>query len=259
MGDALPEIRASAGGRHPGGPGPGARYGAADAVARTDAANMALVEMENRAFDLIRQDHLESARAILFSRAYDEQKRIYQRGWTPRLRALGVGPAGAGRAQASRVRMVLITLAAAMSLLVFCWFVALRTMNRGNAALVLSHQRLSRQSAELARETQLRGQSEARLRAVLDAALDAVIGMDVDDVITYWNPRAEAIFGWGREEALGRRLGDLIIPERYREAHSRGLARFLATGEGPVLDRGSSCRVCAATGRSSPSSCRSRR
>ena len=80
-------------------------------------------------------------------------------------------------------------------------------------------------------------QSEGRLRAVLDAALDAVIGMDADDVITYWNPRAEAIFGWSREEALGKRLRDLIIPERYWEAHTRGLAHFLATGEGPVLDR----------------------
>ena len=85
-------------------------------------------------------------------------------------------------------------------------------------------------------EVQLR-ESEGRLRAVLDAALDAVIGMDAGDLITYWNPRAEAIFGWRREEALGRHLRDLIIPERYREAHRRGLARFLATGEGPVLDR----------------------
>jgi PAS domain S-box-containing protein len=91
-------------------------------------------------------------------------------------------------------------------------------------------------NAERDRESQLRA-SEARLRAILDAALDAVIGMDAQGIITYWNPRAEAIFGWEREEALGKELRDLIIPERYREAHSRGLARFLATGEGPVLGR----------------------
>ena len=139
--------------------------------------------------------------------------------------------------------MVLVICAAAVSLVVLCVFAARRTMRRRNAAPVRGQERPSRQSAELARlnagldrETQLRG-SEGRLRAVLDAALDAVIGMDVDDVITYWNPRAEAIFGWRREEALGRSLRDLVIPERYREAHSRGLARFLATGEGPVLDR----------------------
>jgi len=85
-------------------------------------------------------------------------------------------------------------------------------------------------------EEQLRG-SEARLRAVLDAALDGVIGMNAGDVITYWNPRAEVIFGWKREEALGQILRDLIIPERYREAHRRGMAHFLATGQGPILDR----------------------
>ena len=96
-------------------------------------------------------------------------------------------------------------------------------------------ERLEQVSSNL-NETQLRA-SEGRLRAVLDAALDAVIAMDAGDVITYWNPRAETIFGWTREEALGKRLRDLIIPERYREAHTRGMAHFLATGEGPVLDR----------------------
>ena len=80
-------------------------------------------------------------------------------------------------------------------------------------------------------------QSEAHLRAVLDAALDAVIGMDAEDRITHWNPRAEVIFGWPREDALGRTLRELIIPERYRDAHRKGLAHFLATGEGPVLGR----------------------
>jgi two-component system cell cycle sensor histidine kinase/response regulator CckA len=79
--------------------------------------------------------------------------------------------------------------------------------------------------------------SEARMRAVLDAALDAVIAVDSADLITFWNPRAEAIFGWRREEAIGRPLSELIIPERYREAHRRGMARFFATGEGPVLGR----------------------
>jgi PAS domain S-box-containing protein len=217
--------------------------GAAEAAAQIGAANTALVEMERKAFDLVRQGHLEAARATLFSGAYDEQKRVYAAGMDRLDWALAESARRALEGQGRSVRMVLITSTVAMSLLVPCWLVAVRTMNRGNAALVRSQERLSRQSAELARlnaerdrETQLRA-SEGRLRAVLDAALDAVIGMDADGIITYWNPRAEAIFGWGREEALGRRLSDLVIPERYREAHSRGLARFLATGEGPVLDR----------------------
>jgi PAS domain S-box-containing protein len=80
-------------------------------------------------------------------------------------------------------------------------------------------------------------QSERRTRAILDTALDAVIGMDAGGLITHWNPRAEAIFGWARSEAIGRRLSDTIIPPQSREAHQRGLQRFLATGEGPVLNR----------------------
>jgi PAS domain S-box-containing protein len=217
--------------------------GAADAVAHTDAANIALVEMENRAFDLIRQNHLEDARAILFSGAYDGQKRVYAAGMEQLDASLAASVQRAVEGETRRVRIVPLISAVAMSLLVLCWFVALRTMNRGNAALVRSYERLSRQSVELAqlnaeldRETQFRV-SEGRLRAVLDAALDAVIGMDAEEVITYWNPRAEAIFGWRREEAFGKRLRDLIIPERYREGHSRGLARFLTSGEGPILNR----------------------
>lgn len=48
---------------------------------------------------------------------------------------------------------------------------------------------------------------------------------------------ALSIFGWTRDEALGRPMGELIIPLQHREAHDRGLQRYLATGEGPVMDR----------------------
>ncbi len=72
---------------------------------------------------------------------------------------------------------------------------------------------------------------------MLDTALDAVIVMNDDGHVVGWNDNAERTFGWTAEEAIGRRLSDLIIPDRYREAHERGLAHFLATGEGPVLNR----------------------
>ncbi|HEU0092901.1 MAG TPA: PAS domain S-box protein, partial [Vicinamibacteria bacterium] len=80
-------------------------------------------------------------------------------------------------------------------------------------------------------------QSEARMKSVLDAALDAVVMMDEQGRITSWNACAEALFGWSHDEAVGGVLADLIIPPRYREAHARGLARFLETGEGPVIGR----------------------
>jgi PAS domain S-box-containing protein len=79
--------------------------------------------------------------------------------------------------------------------------------------------------------------NEERTRLMLDEALDAVVTMDADGVTTGWNTQAEVIFGWSREDAVGRRMSDTIIPAQHREAHERGLRHFLATGEGAVLNR----------------------
>jgi len=56
-------------------------------------------------------------------------------------------------------------------------------------------------------------------------------------LITDWNPRATTIFGWSRDEILGRDLADFLIPEGHREAHRHGIARYVATGEAHVLGR----------------------
>ena len=74
------------------------------------------------------------------------------------------------------------------------------------------------------------------LQTVLDTALDAVVVMDSRGMVIGWNRCSEASFGWTAEEALGQRLSDLIIPPSYRQAHETGLAHYLATGEGPVLN-----------------------
>ena len=60
------------------------------------------------------------------------------------------------------------------------------------------------------------------LRLILETALDAVVVMKPDGVVADWNDRAVGVFGWSREEAIGRIRADLIIPERYREAHRNG-------------------------------------
>src|SRR6478752_4118868 len=79
--------------------------------------------------------------------------------------------------------------------------------------------------------------SEERRRLILDNAHDAFIAMSADGRITEWNRHAEITFGWPRTEAVGRVLAETIIPPQLREAHNRGLAHFLAAGEGPVLNR----------------------
>lgn len=75
------------------------------------------------------------------------------------------------------------------------------------------------------------------LGAVLKTALDAVVVMRLDGTIAGWNDVAQRSFGWSFAEANGQRMSELIIPARFRDSHETGLARYLATGEGPVLDK----------------------
>jgi PAS domain S-box-containing protein len=85
-------------------------------------------------------------------------------------------------------------------------------------------------------EARLREREEAT-RRILETAQDAFIGMDAEGRISDWNRHAELTFGWAADEAIGRPLADLIIPEHLRDQHRRGLARFLETGEARVLNR----------------------
>lgn len=93
---------------------------------------------------------------------------------------------------------------------------------------------------------------EHTLRDVLDSALDAVIGMDSDGIVRSWNEQAAATFGWPAREAIGARLSDLIIPERYRGDHKRGLAHARQTGEGKVIGRRIEIEATAKDGREFP-------
>lgn len=79
--------------------------------------------------------------------------------------------------------------------------------------------------------------SEARLRAVLAAALDAVVIADANGVVLEFNPAACATFGYPRDHAVGREVAELIIPPDLRELHREGLARYLQTEQPRVLDR----------------------
>ncbi|HEX8771901.1 MAG TPA: PAS domain S-box protein, partial [Acidimicrobiales bacterium] len=80
-------------------------------------------------------------------------------------------------------------------------------------------------------------EANRKLRAVIDAAADAYVGMDRSGCITDWNRQAEAIFGWRVDEVLARSLADTIIPAQHRQTHRDGLARFVATGEAHILNQ----------------------
>ncbi|HWP57584.1 MAG TPA: PAS domain S-box protein [Candidatus Acidoferrales bacterium] len=79
--------------------------------------------------------------------------------------------------------------------------------------------------------------SEERRRSIIETARDAFVAIDERGTIIDWNRQAELTFGWSRSEALGQKMAELIIPVENRAAHSEGIERFLATGEGPILNR----------------------
>ncbi len=80
-------------------------------------------------------------------------------------------------------------------------------------------------------------ESEARFRLTIEAALDAVIVTDDQSTITEWNPQAEATFGWTRAEAVGQPFIETVVPAADHQPPLEGLRRFLATGEGPLLNK----------------------
>lgn len=80
-------------------------------------------------------------------------------------------------------------------------------------------------------------ESEEKNRLILNAALDCIISIDTNSIITYWNKQSAVVFGWSSEEAVGRPLADMIIPANLREAHKKGMARYLTTGQETVLNR----------------------
>jgi PAS domain S-box-containing protein len=79
--------------------------------------------------------------------------------------------------------------------------------------------------------------AEFGIRAYLDAALDCVILADMAGRVVEFNAAAEQTFGYTREEALGQRLADLIVPPSLRRRHARAFARFVETGEGRLFGR----------------------
>ena len=80
-------------------------------------------------------------------------------------------------------------------------------------------------------------ESEGRKAAVLRSTLDSIITIDGNGIVLEFNRAAQETFGYTYAEAVGASLGDLIVPDRYREAHRAGMGRYLKTGEIHVLGK----------------------
>jgi PAS domain S-box-containing protein len=80
-------------------------------------------------------------------------------------------------------------------------------------------------------------ESKAQTQSLVEGARYAIVTIDALGVITGWNENAEAIFGWPRDEVVGRRLSETIVPLELREAHEQGLRSYLETGSGTIIGR----------------------
>tara|TARA_R100000306_G_scaffold62586_2_gene74705 strand:- start:14507 stop:17713 length:3207 start_codon:yes stop_codon:yes gene_type:complete len=95
--------------------------------------------------------------------------------------------------------------------------------------------RVQQRTTELADMVEALTESEAHIRAVIDTALDAFIGVDSAGIITDWNRQAEVMFGWSKAEILGAPVSSSIIPPRFREAHARGMRHFTPASKTGVI------------------------
>ncbi len=241
----------------------------AKAAAKTDVANIKLVEMENRAFDLVRQGRTDEANVVLFSELYETQKQIYAAGMTEFDAALSDISRAAWKQHRRHVFLEITVGASPIPLMVVGWIVVFRVTRKWEATLKENHRRLAQQAEQLSElnrsldqkvmertvelaeaneelkmEITIREQAEEALRTseeyqriTLGSIGDGVIVTGVDQNVTLLNKAAEALTGWTPEEACGRPLEEVfdIINEETRAAADDPVTRVIATGRIPGL------------------------
>ncbi len=93
--------------------------------------------------------------------------------------------------------------------------------------------------------------SENRFRSVVQSAHDAIITVDHKGKIAFWNPAAEAMFGYPPAEAIGRPLTS-IMPERFRKRHQRRFEGIVTTGTSSIVGKSMEMVAQAQDGREFP-------
>ncbi|MBT4483244.1 MAG: PAS domain S-box protein, partial [Candidatus Latescibacteria bacterium] len=106
-----------------------------------------------------------------------------------------------------------------------------RELEQANKDLNLAKEALAQQAEEDLWE------SEEKFRAISTTANEAIIMMNEDGNVSYWNEAAEKIFGYSKDEVFGRDLHLLIIPKKYYDVYNNGVKEFKKTGKNEVIGK----------------------
>ena len=105
------------------------------------------------------------------------------------------------------------------------------------AELTIANESLRMEIAERKRTEEELRISEEKFRSITTSAISAIIMMDSNGEITFWNEAAQKIFGWHAEEALGKDLHALLVSEQIQEASRKTLPLFKKTGHGKLIGK----------------------
>jgi hypothetical protein len=125
-----------------------AQSGSAEAAAQTDTANLKLVEMENQSFALVRNRRTDEAKAVLFSEAYETQKKIYADGMTKFIEQLKRDLAASQQQKRRHAIFSIVTAASSVLLLFFTWLTVVGRLNLWRTSQLTSFARLTRAEEE---------------------------------------------------------------------------------------------------------------
>jgi PAS domain S-box-containing protein len=108
---------------------------------------------------------------------------------------------------------------------------------RDDAGRLVGFAKVTRDITERRKAQEALTESAELARGIIDSALDAFVQIDDTGIVLEWNAQAEAVFGWSRQDAVGKSLATLILPPSDRARHRKGLERFLRNGAGRILGR----------------------
>ena len=101
----------------------------------------------------------------------------------------------------------------------------------------IAHRQMVQEISERKRAEEALRESEEKFRKITASAQDAIIMMDDEGNLSYWNEAAEKIFGYSSEEALGKEMHVLLAPQRYYASFKEAFEKFKTTGGGPIVGR----------------------